>query len=76
MSKFLQVFSRQNPKFEVACNNPKCRKKFSVKTIDILSSDNFVAECPYCKESNTYTEGKSFLKSIEDEYKKAGFSID
>lgn len=74
MNKYIEVLIKQNPIFEIECNN--CKHKFFVKTKDVFSSENtYTTNCPKCHLSTGLSDIDNYIRTIEKEMKKSGIEV-
>lgn len=74
MDKFVKIFSSQNPKMELPCGNPNCKKKSNVKTVDFFSGKSYIFKCPHCGETTEFTNVETELNKLKKDFKKLGLT--
>lgn len=72
MDKYMEVLCSQNPKIDLECQNSKCKKKITIKSIELFKHKEFIYKCPKCGITSTYDTTK-FVKKYTEGMKKLGF---
>lgn len=74
MDKYIEVLCKQNPKMEMECSNPDCRKKFNVKTTDFFKNKSYVYKCDKCEKETNYDTTK-FVNDFKKKLEKMGVTV-
>ncbi len=74
MNKSAEFFCKQNPKFDLTCDNPTCHHKHTFKSKDVFKNQSFEFECDICGASNVFDANK-FIKNFEIQLKKMGVHL-
>lgn len=72
MDKFMKVLCSQNPKIDLECQNSKCKKKITIKSIEFFKHKEYIYKCPKCGRISIFNTTK-FVKKYTEDMKKLGF---
>lgn len=60
MNPYTELFCKQNPKMTLECQNPECKKAFSISTEKVAETNNYKHTCPICGQITTFDFSRTF----------------
>ena len=75
MDKYAKTLCKQNPSFQLSCQNPMCQELLTFKSEDVFCKDIYEFKCPKCGKS-TSIKTAEFIDDFVKKMKKLGITID
>lgn len=62
MSPYTELFCKQNPQMTLECQNPECKKSFSILTKKVAKTKSYKYTCPLCGQTTVLDFSDTFEK--------------